>query len=82
MILQPNLIQLGTVGQKPVEIWTSRATASDAKEQAALEVKVTSMIMTSKATPTPAPAPRPSPSPAPKPKPRPGLGGRNTGNRN
>ena len=74
MILQPNLIQLGTVGQKPVEIWTSRATTSDAKEQAALEVKVTSMIMTSKPTPTP------SPAPAPKPKPRPGLG-RNTGNR-
>ena len=61
MILQPNLIQLGTVGQKPVEIWTSRATASDAKEQATLEVGVTSMTMTSKPTPTPAPTPTPKP---------------------
>lgn len=69
MILQPNLIQLGTVGQKPVEIWTSRVTASDAKEQATFEVGVTSMTMTSKPAPTPAPAP------APKPKPRPKLGG-------
>ena len=71
MILQPNLIQLGVVGQKPVEVWTSRATASNATEQAALEVRVTSMIMTSKPAPTPAPAP--------KPKPKPRLGGGNGG---
>ncbi len=72
MILQPNLIQLGTVGQKPVEIWTSRVTASDAKEQATLEVGVTSMTMTSKPAPTPAPAP------APKPPKKPGRFGRDS----
>lgn len=73
MILQPNLIQLGIVGQKPVEVWTSRATASNAVDTAAFEVGVTSMVMTSK--------PAPTPPPAPKPKPRPGLGGGNRGNR-